>query len=409
MFDTENHAVNGKDAATVCCDNYTPGERFLATIKAVKPEGVYITREGVGSGTISPRCWGDGAKRVAALARIQPGDQLEVEVVSWHPETRTLSLVLPGTKKRQVTKTPGWKNGAVKAKRPRKVPFMPIPVGSLLLVDFANLFGELKDWSEQALYVRPLMEAVESKLEEVGYHVHFFVERRALDWAVAKQPHPSAKTRLRGLCARKEKVTIIQGEKSEADLPMLQAATMLPNSFCISMDRFRDYANAFPGIVGTDRVRKFSFSLLEGDLMLSIDGIQAAIPVSADMECRSSKTEAPIVEPKDSEAAPISVQSVAQTMTGAQRSFQNRQTAIRLLIMAARKCPSKYVELADLFFEAGDEAGMKRGAKLEALGRKRTKSECESRLRDRRRYAEMRRLDHMSTAHLSARRKRFCA
>ena len=99
----QNTAGNGNTGAISCLHKYTPGEIFSARIKSVRPEGVYIDQPGVFSGTISPRCWGDGNTRMAALAKVRPGDEFEVEVVSWHPETRTLSLVLPGMK-RHVTK-----------------------------------------------------------------------------------------------------------------------------------------------------------------------------------------------------------------------------------------------------------------------------------------------------------------
>ena len=58
--------------------NFNKGERFTATVKAVRDAGVYIKMPRGGSGIISTRCWGEGQARAEALARICPGDRFEV-------------------------------------------------------------------------------------------------------------------------------------------------------------------------------------------------------------------------------------------------------------------------------------------------------------------------------------------
>lgn len=375
MFDTENHTVNGKDAATVCCDNYTPGERFTATVKAVRPEGVYIDRAGVGSGTISTACWGSGQARKEALSKIRPGDQFEVEVVSWDPKTKTLSLVLPG-----MNNCVRAQNSSARSSKPQ---FAPIPVGSTLLIDFSNLLGGFKSEGNPASWAIPLLESVEAQLTAAGYGVHFFMEERTFNWISTNQRDSEDKKLFQELCFRKDRVTVVCGKKTEADHPILQTAAMLPDAVCVSRDHFRDYAAAFSGIVGSERIRTFTVMRVAGHTLLSIDGIKNAILVRRQA---SHATEAQMVTnmPQKPEA-PVTNESTAETIPVSQQTFRNRETEIRLLSMAARKDPSKYLALADLYWSTSKAEDRKLAAKFETLWLKRKKSLRESRIRDQRR------------------------
>lgn len=358
MFDTESHAVNGKDAAVICCDNYTKGERFMATVKAVRPEGVYIDRAGVGSGTISPRCWGSGQVRKEALSKIQPGDQFEVEVVSWDPKTKTLSLVLSEM------------NNCVRAQnssaRSSKTQFAPIPVGSTLLIDFSNLLGGFKTEGNPASWAIPLLESVETQLTTAGYGIHFFIEERTLTWVSTNQRDLDAKKHFQKLCSRKNSVTVVCGKNTEADHPILQTADALPDSVCVSRDQFRDYANAYPNVVGTERVRTFTVMRVAGHTLLSIDGIKKAILVRRQVN-HAFEAEMTTDMPHKLET-PVRGESTADTISVPQQTFRNRETEIRLLSMAARKDPSKYVALADLYWSTSKAEDRKLAAKFDALG-----------------------------------------
>ena len=391
----------GRNDAVRCRAEYIPGERFTAVVKAVRSAGVYIEREGVGSGIISPRCWGDGARRAAALARIQTGDQFEVEVVSWHPETKTLSLILPGAESRDE----GARKHLGTRKTRRKPPIRLIPLGSPILVDFANILGAFKKERHPASFALPLLEALERQLTELGYKPHLFVERRTLTWAVSNQSSPPEGERLRELFDNRELVTVLQGN-ADADDALLQLASVVPNSVCVSGDLFRDYSAVYPDLVGSDRVRGFTITKAAGGIRILVKGL--ALPISLAVPQQTSAEQGQVAVPEASKSLSISELSLAPKPVSPQ-GCPRRDADVRLLMKMAEKDPRKYFELADLFFEEGGDEGRKRGAKLESLGRKRTKSERESQLRDRRRYAEMRRSDHISTAHLSARRRRFCA
>lgn len=375
MFDSAIHAGNGKNAADVCCDNYTTGERFMATVKAVRPEGVYIDRTGGGSGIISTACWGSGRARVEALSKIQPGDQFEVEVVSWYPLTKTLSLVLPGM------------SDCVRAQRPiahsAKPQFAPIPVGSTLLIDFSNLLGGFKSEGNPASWALPLLESVETQLTAAGYGVHFFMEERTFTWISANLPDPADKKFFQKRCSRKDSVTVVCGKNTEADHPILQTAAMLPDAVCVSRDHFRDYAAAFSGIVGSERIRPFTVMRIAGHTLLSIDGIKNAVLVRRQAN-HASEAKTGTNMPQKPEA-PVTNESTAETIPVPQQTFRNRETEIRLLSMAARKDPSKYLALADLYWSTSKAEDRKLAAKFDALGWRRAKILRERSIRAQRR------------------------
>ena len=182
-------------------------------------------------------------------------------------------------------------------------------------------------------------------------------------------------------------MTVVYGEKTEADLPLLQTAAMLPNAVCVSRDRFRDYAAAFPGIVGSERVRPFTFVQVAGTTHLSIDGVRDAIPIRRNTSRASAGNMATEV-PQDSNA-PAESRPTAVTLSVSPELPHNRETEIRLLSQAARKDPSKYLALADLYSSTDKLEDQKLAAKYEALGLKRAKMLRETRIRDQRRKARL--------------------
>ena len=252
-------------------NNLAVGKKFVATVKKVRAEGVYIEMPGGGSGTISPRCWGVGAERAEALGRVNPGDKLDVVVRSWDARTKTASLVLPGfehLKPVQKVKRAMWNKcmGGQIAPKPR---FTPIPIGSLIVFDLANVFGHIP-----VALIPAFMEAARVGLKSAGYNVVFFLEKRAMYWAWSKAASPVIAAGFANDC-KAEDVTLVRGE---ADLPILQTLMAVGNAYAVSGDWFTDYRAAFPGIVGTDRIRKFSVANLPGgSILFSIDGVQQGV------------------------------------------------------------------------------------------------------------------------------------
>lgn len=400
--DQRNTAGNGNSEAIECLHNYTPGERFSARIKSIRPEGVYIDRPGIGSGTISPRCWGEGVARRAALAKLRPGDEVEVEVVSWHPETKTLSLVRPGTKRQAPKRT------SIRSPKPQ---VKLIPNGTVLLVDLANVLGAFSERKLRASFAVPLFKALQKDLTALGYKPHFLLERRALEWVVRCQTDIDKGRLFRRLCADTDTVSIVCGSKAEADFPLLQMASALPDSVCVSRDRFRDYATAFPDIVGTNRVRTFALRTIPGDRVPSvfIDGIKAPIRLT-ETEVPSEGVVTPTEKDADSKATPSRDPSALPAHTSPEpvlpQPIRKRETSIRRLSQLAKKDPENYFALAELYSASEDAEELKLSAKLDALGRKRMKDRRLSLIRDQRRCAMISHLQLFGTIHLSASRKR---
>ena len=250
---------------------FLPGQKLKVRVRKVRVEGVSVNLPNGGTGTVSPRCWGDGAERKERLANIQPGDDLDVVVRSWDARTKTASLVLPGfehLKPAQKAKRAMWNKcmGGALAPKPK---FTPIPIGSLIVFDLANIFGHIP-----VALIPAFMEEARIGLKSAGYNAVFFLEKRAMYWAWSKAASPVIAANFANDC-KSEDVTLVRGE---ADLPILQTLMVVDNAYAVSCDRFTDYRTAFPGIVGTARIRKFSVANLPGgSVLFSIDGIQQGV------------------------------------------------------------------------------------------------------------------------------------
>jgi hypothetical protein len=68
-------------------------------------------------------------------------------------------------------------------------------------------------------------------------------------------------------------------ERPESDDAMLQLAEVLPNSICISRDRFRDYATIHPGIVNSGRVRGYLVLTIDNTTYIMIRGLKRAVAI----------------------------------------------------------------------------------------------------------------------------------
>lgn len=273
------------------------GDRFVATIKSVRIEGVYIEMPGgVGEGVVSARCWGNGKKRKVAMALLKPGDKISVVVKWFYPQTKILSLVLPNdgtTSKLAQTKVQMPHNASGKNRPSRKPTYHPIAPGAVLLIDTANLFGAIGH--DNAAHN---LECILQKLQEWGYGVVFFMERRTQTWCVCQQDSPSAAGAFMDFCA-KSNVTLVDGE---SDLAMLQVARSVDNAVCCSRDRFKDYADAYSDIVNGPRKRSFSSVQINKKKCLSIEGVPAAIVLEMPREAPVLNTRVTSCSPDESMA-----------------------------------------------------------------------------------------------------------
>lgn len=253
--------------------SFKVGARFTATVKAVHESGVNIVMPGEkGSGLISPKCWGEGARRRAALAAIKPGDKLPVTVVKFYPQTTMLLLALDNSQ------------------RKRKPDYALIAPGTTLLVDGANVIGKLGT-DDSANIIR----TIRAELESRGFKAVVFLEHRAYTFLKCNQESEAKKDEFVQL-VENGGVSLVNGE---ADLVILQCARQIPGAVAVSDDTFADYRNVFGDIVSTPRVRRFTWTEIAGRRFLSIDGLADAI------EIRKAEVPVTAVEVEESPETPV--------------------------------------------------------------------------------------------------------
>jgi len=381
------------DIATV-----RPGAKFLGTVRAVRREGVFVEAPGgYGSATISPRCWGDGKARMKALSAIRPGDEFEVVVRSIDIRTRSLSLVLAGYEDlmRQAKKATTMPKAAFNVTHyiynSRKPDHQPILEGTVFLWDVANLFGKIGP--EDAAW---RLESVARSLEEQGYRSLFFIERRSLTWAKHNQRSEADVAALEVFARRDDFSIVADGGKDrreEADSAILQVAEAIPNSVCVSHDHYGDYAKAHSSIVGTDRVRSFTVSRLDGKLLISVNGMKRAIVVEPQREEVACDLET-VSDPEDISAsvADAGVEGRHSGLFAVADEYVRRgdaKSAVRVYAKLAKKDSAAYIALADMYRTGiGVRPDAKKVARYERLAQAFVKRTRERELRDRRRRVQ---------------------
>jgi hypothetical protein len=151
-------------------------------------------------------------------------------------------------------------------------------------VDCANLLGKVghEDAARKLHTVRDALAAC-------GHIGALFLEHRAYTWFMHHQDSEVKAEAFKRFVADAN-VSLVQGE---SDLAMLQCARQIPGSVCVSDDGFADYRNVFGDIVGTSRVRSFSWAKINNNLYLSIEGLADAIVI------RQEGSADPMVEPSD--------------------------------------------------------------------------------------------------------------
>ena len=373
-------------------NDFHRGRTLRATVKAVGKTGVMVEMpDGRGSGVITPRCWGDGIARKKALASIRPGDEFDVIVRLYDARALTLSLVLADRAAPLPKKD--WKSvrkaePPASARYPHKPEFQPLAQGAVFLWDAANLLGAIG--AENAAQT---FNAISGTLTEQGYKTMFFIERRCLTWARCNQRTEDDASALDAF-ARRDDVIVVEGG-GEADYAILQMAEALPNSVCVSRDRFCDYAHAYPGIVGTDRVRTFSVAHLAGKTLILVSGIAHAITVEERPVASTSSV-------GDSDARK-GLLAVADEYL----RHGDAPHAERIYAKAAKDDPAAYRALADMYREGSAvPTDGKKAAHYERLARASEKSRKACLVRDRRRRAEAIRSGSRFVSHFSAKRRK---
>ncbi len=386
-------------------NRFNIGDKFEATIRAIRAEGVYIDMPEGGNGTISPACWGNGEERAKALAMIKPGDKMPVIVKSYNSANRSLSLLLDGGKisldlrrARQVKPFSHVARRPVSTKKvaehSAKPAYKPIPVGSTLLVDCANLLSVIGP-----IDAARNLKFVGSELEQRGFKVAFFLERRAWGWCMYNQVSDRQAAEWRDF-SHDARLSLVDGE---SDLAMLQVGAVVRDAYLCTRDHLADYAETYPEIV-RERRRSFSATNLCGRMLLAIDGLVDAIAIDPasflperaenPAQCEH-KDEAPAdTLPMQFDAKPSACPAFALSERG------HVADPVRYLSRLAEKDHRAYRALAKLF--SGKDAQRERRYLRLAVAAERR--ERKARIRDARRFKAAKR-GEMIKGHFSRRKR----
>lgn len=372
--------------------SYNTGSKFVATVKAVRSEGVYIKMHAGGSGLISSKCWGSGMEMARALAMIKPGDKVPVVVKSYNRACRVLSLLLDGGLIRLDSHAPREAKGfrrfarrpvVVKkeAAHPAKAAYRPIPAGSTLLLDIANLLGAIGP----ADAARNL-GIIASSLEQRGFVVALFLERRTWGWGMHNQESEQQVAAWREFL-HDSRLSLVDGE---SDLAMLQVASVVGNAYVCTRDHLADYAETYPEIV-KERRRSFSVTNLGGRTIFAIEGLVDAIaidPEDSKPEAKATPTQSERMAEESDDATLVPCEKAEPTGQADVHATHARiANPVRYLGRMAEKDHCAYRALARHF--SGTDTWLERKyLRLAAAAERRGR---ETRIRDERRYKAARR------------------
>lgn len=205
------------------------GDVVTAVVTRVHNGGVSVKVLPAGvSGVVKLSSFGETkAAREAALAKVKIGHKLTVKVESYQPCMQQYVLM--------------------KVEIPRKPMKHLLPAGTTIVVDSANVLGMVHKVLPKMAPV-DILRSLDEGLVNAGYETLFFMEVKTLWWAM--HAFPETAEVFEAFCT--EKVGLVYGD--EADEVLLQTAFSMPGAVILSNDRFRDYAESYPEIVGTKRV-----------------------------------------------------------------------------------------------------------------------------------------------------------
>lgn len=389
------------------------GAKYLATVLAVRKEGVAVVMPGgKGSGTVTACCWGKGVYRDAALEKLVAGDELEVVVKSYDARSQNLSLVLKGyehllrcavkpcvRKQGKTGKMAPAMNARVggSAVRPidkvKKSNYRLIPGGTTMLVDTANLLGAIGPQ-----HAAHRLSVIESALSELGHKVFFFIENRAMGWARYNQDTPEEADALEAFCSRSN-VSKVGGE---ADLPILQAASAIADSVILTRDHYEEYGDVFPEIVGSDRICSCSSVTVDDKTLLSIVGLRDAIVIDGELQSpienvAGDGNNVQVTEPAET-AGTMAVRPTRKGLLGVGDILREKGAFAKALACygrIAKKNPEAYYDMSDIYADCESGIGDARvSLKYHRLGQKSERKLRQCKLRRARLRAEGRRTGH---------------
>ena len=219
-----------------------------------------------------------------------------------------------------------------------------LETGTFFLFDTANLLA-----STGYRRAARTLEVISWNLTSQGYRAVFFLERRSYNYARGQQGSLQDAAMLKAFARRGDVVLIeeaLGGERSESDDAMLQLAEVLPNSVCISNDRFRDYASIHPDILKSGRVRGYNARRFNDAMYIMIPGLKRAVVIDGMWNEDVSAVDRPLpevkappacVEAKADEYAPCAVAAGTRRAERPEAKPSKRKLAdIRALALCSR-------------------------------------------------------------------------
>jgi hypothetical protein len=252
---TTSERLNAMDNANVGFEGVLQqGEVVAAEVTHIHNGGVSVKVLPVGvAGIVKLNSFGETKEvRDAVLAKVKIGQKMTVKVDSYQPGMQQYVLT--------------------KVSTPRKPMKHLLPAGTMILVDSANVLSAVHKVLPQMAPI-DILRSVEQGLLDAGHEAKFFMEVDTHWWAMHLSPETVEA--FNAFCA--EKVGVVHGE---ADELLLQMALAMPNAVILSNDRFRDYAEAYPEIVGTPRVLRLNV-IGNAYAMMGISGLKGLIPVQS--------------------------------------------------------------------------------------------------------------------------------
>lgn len=259
------NAMNNTNVGFVVSESVLQqGKVFSAVVTRVHNGGVSVKVLPAGiSGIVKLSSFGETKElREATLAKVKIGHKLTVKVESYQPCMQQYVLT--------------------KVETPRKPMKHLLPAGTTIVVDSANVLGRVH---EVAMEVSPIeaLRSLEEGLVSLGYKPIFFMEYGTYGWAM--KTYAAHAEAFDAFC--KAKVGLVCGE---ADEVLLQTAFSMPDAVILTNDRLRDYAEAYPEIVGTKRV--CGYTVVGGAYpVMAIQGVKELIPLQTLAEETGEATE----------------------------------------------------------------------------------------------------------------------
>ena len=241
--------------------DFTTGNVVMTCVIALHQSGISVkTVKGGVPGVIKLSCFGTTQdERVATMARYAIGQRVLAKVCAYHEAMSCLVLELASAEDQ----------GAFWATLQKPMKRL-LPEGTTLVIDSANVLGAAHCEVPKIASV-DVLRSLDEGLKDLGYDSILFMEYSTYNWVI--KTYPESSEAFVAFC--KEKVGLVHGE---ADEVLLQTELTMPNAVILSNDWFRDYAEAYSEIVGTQRVCKYSV-VSGAQTVISIHGVKDLIPL----------------------------------------------------------------------------------------------------------------------------------